>query len=136
MRIANLVSMMKTWLFLFGLAGCGGIAIIDDGAGGAGTTTSTAVSVVSASSGADYPCTAPTGPGLGFGELCLTGTSAPCPPLSEALDQQFLEQVLGDCEQSFSRCCPVWASAWCGPNPNAAGCCYMVQTATPPQGCI
>ena len=127
---------MKTWLFLFALAHCGGIAIIDDGAGGAGSTAASTVSVVSSSTGSSYPCTAPTGPGLQFGELCLQDARAPCPPLSEELDQQFLEQLLDECEASLSQCCPVSADARCGPDPNASGCCYIVLSAMPTEGCL
>ena len=129
--------MVKPCLFLFALAGCGGIAIIDDGAGGAGSSTAAStVSVVSSSTGSSYPCTAPTGPGLQFGELCLQDARAPCPPLAEELDQQFLGQLLDECEASLAQCCPVSAQARCGPDPNASGCCYIVLTTTPTGGCL
>lgn len=132
---------VKTYFLLFGLVGCGGIAIVDD-AGNASSATTTAV----ASSGtgglsgtggsSDYPCTGPRGPGLSFGEVCLQGASAPCPPLSPELDQQLLEQMVDECEASFGQCCPGMAGAHCGPDPNAAGCCYMVGSATPNEGCL
>jgi hypothetical protein len=126
---------------------CGGIAIIDDSAGaagapGAGGSANSSTTLASSSSGtgaqAPFPCDAPSGPGLGFGYMCLTDATPPCLPAgSPEVDEQFLDSLLSRCQDDFAQCCPVEATAVCGPDPdNAASCCYMVLTKTPVMGCL